>query len=133
MSRVVIVVVLIACSACSKGTQKEATSAAKTAGRAVETAAAKVANKAEGLATKDVTLQQIAYHPQRLEIKLGEQVKWSNLDDFAHTVTADNDAFNSGDLNGGKDYTFHFTQRGEYPYHCEIHGKARMSGTIVVQ
>jgi len=135
MSRLLVTTVafVMVLAACSKGATTEAKTAAKDVGSAVATAASDVATRAADLTTSTpVTLRNIAYNPQRLTVKIGRLVKWTNRDGFPHTVTSDNNSFDSGDLGTDKSYSFRFTQVGTYTYHCQIHGKARMSGTIFV-
>jgi plastocyanin len=121
-----VVALVFVFAACSK---KEATTAAKHVGNAVATAASDVASVVK---SEPVTLRNIAYDPQRVSVKVGEEVKWTNRDGFPHTVTSDNNSFDSGDVGTDKSYSFRFTQAGTYAYHCQIHGKNRMAGTVVV-
>ncbi len=127
MRKLLVVLVLIASVACSKED-------AKRAGEDVKAVASSVASKAKDVAIAEtVKLENIAYNPPRVTAKIGQQVKWTNKDGFAHTVTSDNNSFDSGDIGTGKSYDFRFTQKGTYNYHCQIHGKDRMSGTVVVE
>ena len=79
-----------------------------------------------------VYIQNFAFNPTNLTVKVGTTVTWINQDSTTHTVTSDNGAFqSSGNLNQGTNYTFTFTKAGTYPYHCSIH--PNMKGTILVQ
>lgn len=96
--------------------------------------AEEAANRAEDVINdRTVSIKEIAFHPKERTVKIATEVTWPNLDAVTHTVTAENGAFDSGNIEGGKEFSFRFTQAGSYPYHCEIHGKERMSGTIVVE
>ena len=65
-----------------------------------------------------------------LTVAVGTTVEWTNEDAMAHTVTASNGAFDSGNLDQGAKYSFTFTQEGTYGYVCNYHGN--MKGQIIV-
>jgi plastocyanin len=96
--------------------------------------AREAANRAEDVVNdRTVEIKDIAYHPATRTVKMGTEVTWLNHDAVTHTVTADNGAFDSDTIAGTKEFSFRFTMSGVYSYHCEIHGKDRMSGKIVVE
>jgi plastocyanin len=64
------------------------------------------------------------------EAECGEDVTWTNLDSIEHTVTADDGAFDSGELAEGDGFDFTFESSGEFGFHCEIHPS--MTGTVSV-
>ena len=66
----------------------------------------------------DVCMQDIAFAPDSVTVSAGDTVEWTNLDSTTHTVTADDDAFDSGDVAGGDTFEFTFDEAGEYTYHC---------------
>jgi plastocyanin len=76
------------------------------------------------------TIYQSAFHPSAITISAGMMVTWTNDDGFAHTVTDDGAAFNSGPMAAGASYSLKLTLPGTYHYHCNIH--VNMKGTIVV-
>jgi plastocyanin len=80
-------------------------------------------------------LPPMSFKPKELSIGLGDTVEWVSKDNNdVHTVTHDDGVtFSSPVLNGGDKFTFIFMAAGTFPYHCEIHGAAMMSGKIVVQ
>jgi plastocyanin len=53
------------------------------------------------------------------------------VDSPDHTVTADDDSFDSGTLSNGDTFEQTFDEAGEFAYHCEIHSS--MTGTITVE
>lgn len=77
-----------------------------------------------------VTIQNYAFHPQSLTVRVGTRVTWVNLDGTAHTATADQGSFDTGTLNTGQSRTIVFMRQGSYPYHCLFH--AFMTGTVKV-
>ncbi len=71
------------------------------------------------------------FAPPSITIHVGDTVIWTNAGTYQHTVTADNGAFDSGNVNAGATWSFTFTSPGTYTYHCTPH--PWMKGTIVVQ
>lgn len=62
----------------------------------------------------------------------GATVSISNEDGSAHTVTADNGEFDSGNIEGdGEGSITAPDEAGDYPFHCEIH--TSMKGTLTVE
>ena len=132
---------LFGAAACSEDTQNEAEEVAEDAGAALEEGAEEAeeagreaADRAEDVVNdRNVNIDDFAYEPKRLEVKVGTEVTWVNQDNTPHTVTADDDAFESKRLGEGDEFSNRVTDEGSYKYHCEIHGEDRMSATIVVE
>ncbi len=84
-----------------------------------------------------VTIREkdFAFVPTIVTVKAGTTVVWVNDDPAKHTVTADDDSFDSGDQNLGNTFSHTFTEPGTYPYYCRFHGDigVGMAGTIVVE
>ena len=78
-----------------------------------------------------LTIANFSYEPDRLVVHAGATVRITNTDGTAHTVTARNGAFDTGDIAGGARTTSTITQPGTYRYYCKIHNY--MTGTIVVR
>ena len=95
------------------------------------TGATTVSTQASGAGGAQVTIQNFAFAPASVTIKVGETVTWTNQDSPNHTVVADNGEFASGSLATGATFSFTFSKAGTYPYHCSIHPS--MKGTVVVQ
>ncbi len=86
--------------------------------------------------SQTVTLINTAFNPKQLSVAVGTTVVWTNKDSMAHTVTADDNSFDSGNLNPGDTFKFTFTKAGTFPYHCKYHGGPNgvgMSGVITVK
>lgn len=77
-----------------------------------------------------VEIADFAFAPDSSDVKVGDSVKWTNQDGATHTVTADDGAFDSGNLAGRKSFSFTFDEAGTFAYHCDIHQS--MTGTVVV-
>lgn len=80
----------------------------------------------------------IAYHfsPASLTISAGDTVAWTNGTSAVHTVTADDGAWNSGDIGSSGRFERVFSDSGTFRYHCTYHGAAGgvgMAGTITVE
>ncbi len=83
-----------------------------------------------------VSLQNFAFAPKVLTVAPGTTVEWQNDDTTAHTVTADNGSFDSGNLAQGATFKFTFAKAGTYAYYCQYHGGPGgqgMAGQIVVK
>ena len=76
-----------------------------------------------------------AFSPHELHIKAGQTVTWVNNGQASHTVTADDNSFDSGLFGPGTQYSHKFEKPGRYPYYCTLHGGpggVGMAGVIVV-
>jgi plastocyanin len=77
-----------------------------------------------------VTMHNGSFSPTSLTIKVGTTVIWQNHSQLAHTVTADNGMFDSGNVNPGGTFSFKFITAGSFGYSCNYH--PLMTATIVV-
>lgn len=77
-----------------------------------------------------VSIQNFAFAPANLTVKVGTEVTWTNADEDPHTVVAKGGQFKSEVLQTGATYTFTFTTPGTYEYLCSIH--PFMTATVVV-
>ena len=78
-----------------------------------------------------VDISGFAFDPQTLTVAAGDTVTWTNLDQVAHTVTADDSSWNSGTLNHGESWSHTFDAAGTWDYHCTFH--PMMMGAIIVE
>jgi plastocyanin len=78
----------------------------------------------------EVEIEDFAYVPGTVTIKVGTTVTWTNKDSVGHTATSDDGVFDSGMLGKGSSYSFTFTTAGTYGYFCKPH--PYMVATIVV-
>jgi plastocyanin len=69
----------------------------------------------------EVSIVDFAFDPADLEVSVGDTVTWTNGDAAPHTATADDDSFDTGNLNEGDSGEVTFEEAGEFAYHCEIH------------
>jgi plastocyanin len=78
----------------------------------------------------EVIIADFAFGPQTLEITAGTTVTWTNNDSAAHTATADDGSWDTGNLDPGASGSITFDTPGTYTYICAYH--PRMTGTIIV-
>ena len=78
-----------------------------------------------------VAIDNFVFGPERLTIKSGTTVTWTNRDDIPHTVASKDRLFKSKVMDTDESYSFTFTTPGEYSYFCSLH--PHMTGTIVVE
>jgi plastocyanin len=70
------------------------------------------------------------FAPAARTIQPGTWVTWSNGGQDAHTVTAVDGSFDSGDLDPSEGYSWYFDQPGTFAYLCALH--PWMTGQIIV-
>jgi amicyanin len=78
-----------------------------------------------------IGIDNFTFNPQRLTVKAGTTVTWTNKDDIPHAIAAVSKQFKSKALDTGDAYSFTFTTPGAYEYFCSLH--PHMTGTIVVE
>jgi plastocyanin len=91
---------------------------------------------ASAQATAAVIVQDTTFNPQTLTVPAGTTVTWTNADQAAHTVTADDGSFDTGFFAAGQTVSLTFATPGTYPYYCIPHGAPGgrgMAGVIVVR
>ena len=79
---------------------------------------------------KTVNIYNHAFDPAQLNVASGTTVRFVNKDTEPHTATADNDLFDTGELEPGGSFKVYFEGSGTVTYHCELHPD--MKGSIVV-
>jgi uncharacterized protein (TIGR03118 family) len=77
-----------------------------------------------------VQIDGFRFTPVTLDIAVGTQVIWTNKQNVAHDVTADDKKYFSNTLETDETYSHTFTTPGTYTYHCSIH--PFMKATVVV-
>lgn len=77
-----------------------------------------------------VTIKDLAFSPQVLEIPVGTTVTWTNEDAPQHTVFSKDKTFASDILEQGDTFSYTFDEPGTYDYICSLH--PNMTGQVVV-
>ena len=117
---VVLAAVALATGVGACGKSKKSSSATTTTTAAVTTTAAPV----------DLTVQGFKF--AALTVTAGGKINIVNKDSVPHTVTADDNSFDSGTVPAsGTGSLTAPTKAGSFAIHCKIH--ANMHGTLVVQ
>lgn len=78
-----------------------------------------------------VSIENFAFSPATVNIKVGQSVMWTNKDSAPHTATELSSAFDSGSLATNQSFSFTFHTAGTYTYHCLIHSMMA-TATVVV-
>ncbi|ORB85693.1 amidase [Mycobacterium kansasii] len=77
-----------------------------------------------------VGIDDFAFAPATLTIRVGGTVTWTNHDEEPHTVAASDGSFHSPGMGTGASFSHTFTMPGTFGYLCSIH--PMMHGTVVV-
>jgi len=88
---------------------------------ALTLAATAFAEPGDGAQVRSVSIPGKVFVPGALDVLVGDTVVWRNGDGSTHTVTADDDSFDSGVLSPGATFARTFSKPGRYVYHCTIH------------
>jgi plastocyanin len=84
-----------------------------------------------GTTGTEITIKDFEFSPDPLKAGAGATITVKNDDSTAHTVTADDDSFDTGDIAAGGTDTITLPDKaGKVAYHCNIHNS--MKGTIEV-
>jgi plastocyanin len=71
--------------------------------------------------TAEVTMPAKLFAPRDLDVLVGTTVMWRNADQTTHTVSEDEDEFDSGFVRPGGSFSQRFSEQGTFVYHCTIH------------
>ena len=78
-----------------------------------------------------VTIHQLRFDPDSLQVAPGDTVEWLNRDIVPHTATAANGKWDSKTLQPNASWRTVFTAAGVEPYGCTVH--TTMTGRIEVR
>ncbi|MDP9112026.1 MAG: cupredoxin domain-containing protein [Candidatus Eremiobacteraeota bacterium] len=79
-----------------------------------------------------VHLKDLRFLPDHQVINAGDTVTFVNDDDYAHTVTAADKSFDSGNIAGHASWSHTFARPGTYAYVCTYH-LPNMRGELLVK
>jgi plastocyanin len=88
-------------------------------------------NSATAEMTDKVDIADYKFAPETIQVDAGTKVTWTNSDATAHTATADDSSFDTGDLDKGDSASVTFKNPGEFTYYCRFH--PFMKATVEVQ
>jgi len=81
--------------------------------------------------TDSVTIADFEYDPPAIQVSAGTEVSITNSDAAAHTITADDESFDSGTIDGDAEGSVTFGEPGTYEFFCRFH--VFMKGTVEVE
>ena len=84
----------------------------------------------EAAKSEKVDISDFTFEPDPVVVQVDGKVIWQNEDPEAHTATADDGSFDTGDIEPDNIKSETFKAAGSIPYHCEIH--PFMKGTVEV-
>ena len=73
----------------------------------------------------EVAIPGRLFAPGELDALAGQTVTWRNADSGSHTVSSEDDVFDSGYLSPGSTFSHTFASTGTFPYFCRIHRSMR--------
>ncbi|MGQ0625563.1 MAG: cupredoxin domain-containing protein [Sporichthyaceae bacterium] len=77
-----------------------------------------------------IEIVNFKYVPEALSVRAGQEITVVNADKAPHTITANDDSFDSGNLTQNQQYSLTLDKAGTYDYICDLH--QYMKGTIEV-
>lgn len=86
----------------------------------------------ESVDANTINIQNMAYSPDTITIKVGQKARWVNRDSVAHTVTFTRESgiAGSGPMSFGQSFSVLFDKPGIYNYSCSYHPV--MKGSVIV-
>jgi len=118
-------VVALVAAGCGSS-NSSSTSSGSSSGASTSTPAA--SSSGGGVAIK---MQNIAFDPKAVTVKVGQKITWTNDDSTDHNVTANSGAdFKSDNFGKGGTFSFTPTKAGTIKYVCTIH--PGMDATLTV-
>jgi plastocyanin len=79
-----------------------------------------------------IVIDKFTYQPASLTVAPGTQITVMNRDSAAHTVTGNDESFDSGTIAGGQRGEITAPSKpGSYPYICTVH--PYMTGMLIVK
>lgn len=100
-------------------------------GRRVSRPTAVTPTPSNGERLVSTAMRSMTYTDSKLEVAAGTTIAWSNQDQVPHTVTSDENSFDSGVINTDAVWRHTFDRAGTYTYHCTLH--PFMKATVVVR
>jgi len=77
-----------------------------------------------------VTIRKFAFEPQRIQVRAGDTIRWTNEDLAPHTATADELGWDTGEIAKGQSHEMTANKDMETTYFCVFH--PHMKGSIEI-
>ena len=79
-------------------------------------------SSATPVASNTVAIENVAFQPANVQVKVGATITWTNKDTAPHTVTFQDSSLKSSSiLRQGDTYSYTFTKAGTFAYYCDLH------------
>src|SRR5438552_1310179 len=72
-------------------------------------------------ATVNIDMNGFKFVPDQITVPAGSTVVWTNKEAPKHTVTADDNSFDSGSMSKGNTFSSKFNTVGTVVYYCKFH------------
>lgn len=124
---VIAMVALVGCSSGASTTQDS------TGDQGASNPEAPLELNAAPVATTEVgAVKSYRFDPEVIEVQTGDEVTWSNEDDFPHNVRFLTGRDGTHDLPIGESVSVSFDEAGEFFYECSLHPQ-QMRGKVIVK
>ena len=90
-----------------------------------------VAPKPKAAVAQRLRIVNFDYAPATITVAAGTKVTWVNEDASNHTVTADDGAFDLGNVAEHSKVSHRFAKAGTFAYHCQFH--PNMHAKVIVR
>ena len=80
--------------------------------------------------SQSVTISDFKFEPESISVSVGTTVTWTNDGPTAHTATADDGTFDTGNLVKGASRSYKFEKAGTFKYHCTPHPGMKATVTV---
>lgn len=81
----------------------------------------------------EVWLVGTNFIPWTITVPVGTKITWINKSTQAHTITSDSGLFDESLRFNGNSFSYTFTSRGVFSYHCTPHTVGGMIGKVIVE
>ena len=93
-------------------------------------AAIAIAGHSVGAENISVQITDFTFTPEVIKVKTGTTINWINMDNAPHTITSDDNSWDSGRIKKNETYSQKFDKAGTFEYHCAYHSS--MKGSVIV-
>jgi plastocyanin len=101
------------------------------AGTAASAAVFAAGARAKSSVEHHVLIQEFKFDPEHLSVRVGDVIKWTNMDLAPHTATADEFGWDTEELGRGQSAEVIVTEDMEIRYFCVFHPHMKGSLEIV--
>lgn len=79
----------------------------------------------------DIEIKRFEFNPTILEVRPGDQIRWTNWDISPHTATAEDGSWDTGELQKGQSATVMVSEDISTAYLCAFHPNMRAQLVIL--